>query len=233
MEIVHEMLTRFASSGVYNALYTYPDLQAYRTDKFEGFVRQPRGHGPGAVLQLVAELLSLKPVSESTGGAAGAATASDGGGIGGAGIAAIVVLALGARRRGGAWVVMRRRSDRRRARVSPRVLITKLLGSLATLAFVVVFNFFLFRVVEQRSGREPVPRTQPDRLAARRADARVRPRRLQARPVLELPQADREPELRPLLRHQPAGDRGDRRRRRRRRSRSSASPRCSRPCSGS
>lgn len=33
--------------------------------------------------------------------------------------------------------------------MSPRILISKLLGSLATLAFVVVFNFFLFRVVEQ------------------------------------------------------------------------------------
>jgi peptide/nickel transport system permease protein len=31
--------------------------------------------------------------------------------------------------------------------VSPRIVITKALGSLATLAFVVVFNFFLFRVV--------------------------------------------------------------------------------------
>jgi peptide/nickel transport system permease protein len=37
----------------------------------------------------------------------------------------------------------------RRALVSARILIGKLLGSLATLAFVVVFNFFLFRVVEQ------------------------------------------------------------------------------------
>ena len=33
--------------------------------------------------------------------------------------------------------------------MSPRILIAKLLGSLATLAFVVVFNFFLFRIVEQ------------------------------------------------------------------------------------
>jgi peptide/nickel transport system permease protein len=37
----------------------------------------------------------------------------------------------------------------RRARVSARIVITKSLGSLATLAFVVVFNFFLFRVVEK------------------------------------------------------------------------------------
>jgi peptide/nickel transport system permease protein len=33
--------------------------------------------------------------------------------------------------------------------VSSRIFIAKVLGSLATLAFVVVFNFFLFRVVEQ------------------------------------------------------------------------------------
>ena len=33
--------------------------------------------------------------------------------------------------------------------MSPRIVIAKLLGSLATLAFVVVFNFFLFRVVEE------------------------------------------------------------------------------------
>jgi peptide/nickel transport system permease protein len=38
--------------------------------------------------------------------------------------------------------------ERGRARVSPRFIVTKLLGSLATLAFVVVFNFFLFRVVD-------------------------------------------------------------------------------------
>ncbi len=31
--------------------------------------------------------------------------------------------------------------------MSPRIVVTKLLGSLATLAFVVVFNFFLFRIV--------------------------------------------------------------------------------------
>jgi peptide/nickel transport system permease protein len=33
--------------------------------------------------------------------------------------------------------------------VSPRTVVAKLLGSLATLGFVVVFNFFLFRIVEQ------------------------------------------------------------------------------------
>ena len=33
--------------------------------------------------------------------------------------------------------------------MSPRIVVAKLLGSLATLAFVVVFNFFLFRIVEQ------------------------------------------------------------------------------------
>ena len=36
-----------------------------------------------------------------------------------------------------------------------------------TLVFVVVFNFFLFRVVETRPGRQPVPRAQPHARAAR------------------------------------------------------------------
>ena len=68
MEIVHEMLTRFARTGVYDALYTYPDLQAYRTDKFEGFVRQPEGTGPVLFSNSSPSYVSLKPVSESTGG---------------------------------------------------------------------------------------------------------------------------------------------------------------------
>ena len=47
----------------------------------------------------------------------------------------------------GLVVAMRPSRQRRRTRVSRRFVIAKLLGSLATLAFVVVFNFFLFRVV--------------------------------------------------------------------------------------
>ena len=56
MEIVHEMLTRFYTQAVYLPLYNQADLQAYRTDRFEGWQRQPAETGPGAVLQHLAEL---------------------------------------------------------------------------------------------------------------------------------------------------------------------------------
>jgi peptide/nickel transport system substrate-binding protein len=107
MEIVHEMLTLWARTGVYDALYTYPDLQAYRTDRFEGFVRQPEGTGPVLFSNSSPTYWNLKPVSESTGAASGAQSSGDDGGIGGAGIAGIVVLALAI---GGAaaWLISRR-----------------------------------------------------------------------------------------------------------------------------
>ena len=68
--------------------------------------------------------------------------------------------------------------------MSLRFVIAKVLGSLATLAFVVVFNFFLFRVVATDPvanlfrGRN-LTESQRDELVAR-----VRARRLHARPVL-------------------------------------------------
>ena len=62
MEIVHEMLTRCASSGVYNALYTYADLQAYRTDRFEGWQRQPADIGPVLFSNTSPTYQTLKPV---------------------------------------------------------------------------------------------------------------------------------------------------------------------------
>ena len=80
MEIVHEMLTRWASTGVYNALYTYPDLQAYRTDKFEGFLRPARGHGPGAVLELVADATGTSSRCRRAPAPRPARSSSDGGG---------------------------------------------------------------------------------------------------------------------------------------------------------
>jgi peptide/nickel transport system substrate-binding protein len=110
MEIVHELLARFARTGVYDALYTYPDLQAYRTDKFEGFVRQPEGTGPVLFSNSSPSYQTLKPVSAKTAGTTGTVVAGDDdGGIGGAAIAGIVVLALALAGAAG-WAVMRRRT---------------------------------------------------------------------------------------------------------------------------
>jgi peptide/nickel transport system substrate-binding protein len=45
-EIVHEMLRLFNSNATYLVLSLDPDLQAYRTDRFEGWLRQPAETGP-------------------------------------------------------------------------------------------------------------------------------------------------------------------------------------------
>jgi peptide/nickel transport system substrate-binding protein len=108
-ELVHEMLKLFAGSGVYHALYTYPDLQAYRTDRFEGFVRQPEGVGPVLFSNSSPSYVSLQPLSEDTGPASGVAGGDDGGGMGAGAVVGIVLLALALA--GVAWwAVMRRRT---------------------------------------------------------------------------------------------------------------------------
>jgi peptide/nickel transport system substrate-binding protein len=46
LKIVHDMLTLFHESAIYIPMFLAPDLQAYRTDTFEGWVRQPAEIGP-------------------------------------------------------------------------------------------------------------------------------------------------------------------------------------------
>jgi len=46
IEIVQEMLTILHEAAVYIPMWLSPDLQAYRTDTFEGWVQQPAGVGP-------------------------------------------------------------------------------------------------------------------------------------------------------------------------------------------
>ena len=46
VELVHQMLRLMYDSATYNNLSQNPDLQAYRTDRFEGWVRQPAEVGP-------------------------------------------------------------------------------------------------------------------------------------------------------------------------------------------
>ena len=56
VEIVHEMLKRQAQWGVYNTLFTEPEGQAYRKDRFTGFVAPARGRRAGDLFEHVAEL---------------------------------------------------------------------------------------------------------------------------------------------------------------------------------
>ncbi len=73
-EIVHEMLTRFYETGVYNALWYEGDLQAYRTDRFTGWLRQPKDIGPVIFTNSSPTYANLTPVAAASDGSGGVST---------------------------------------------------------------------------------------------------------------------------------------------------------------
>jgi peptide/nickel transport system substrate-binding protein len=98
--IVQDMLRRFYASATYVPLYYEADLQAYRTDRFTGFIRQPAETGPALFNNSSQTYANLRPIAASAG-------SSGGGGGGGGAIVAIVVAAVVVL--GGAGLVIARR----------------------------------------------------------------------------------------------------------------------------
>ncbi|MDH3296229.1 MAG: ABC transporter substrate-binding protein, partial [Acidimicrobiia bacterium] len=68
LDIVHQMVKIIYDDAGYIALWYSPDLQAYRTDRFEGFVQQPDGIGPVIFSQSSPSYATLAPIGESAGG---------------------------------------------------------------------------------------------------------------------------------------------------------------------
>ena len=141
-EIVHEMLLHFYTEGSYVVLFDDADLQAYRTDRFEGWLRQPADTGPVLFSNTSPSYVNLTPTGDGSSGGSNTALWIA--------VAAGAVVAARHRRR------LRRAApgDPGRARVagrqavSLRYVLGKVAGAIATLAFVLAFNFFLFRVVD-------------------------------------------------------------------------------------
>jgi peptide/nickel transport system substrate-binding protein len=108
VDLVHQMLTRFYESATYDVLYVYPDLQAYRKNRFTGWTRQPANTGPVLFSNSSPTYAKLKPfvASASTG------KADDGGG-GSGGVIAIIVVAVVVLGGGGLWALRRRTADER------------------------------------------------------------------------------------------------------------------------
>lgn len=98
IEIVHRMLRTFYASATYNVLSYEGDLQAYRTDRFEGWLRQPAEIGP-VLFSNTSPTYANLTLAASTGGGGG-------GGLSTGGIVAIVVAGLAA---AGLVVVLLRR----------------------------------------------------------------------------------------------------------------------------
>jgi peptide/nickel transport system substrate-binding protein len=95
--MVHDMLTLFHNAAIYIVTSSEPELQAYRTDTIEGWVRQPAETGPVIFNQTGPGYPLLRPV--------GADAAADDDGtnwllIGGIAAAVVVAGALIASRRG-------------------------------------------------------------------------------------------------------------------------------------
>jgi peptide/nickel transport system substrate-binding protein len=88
VEIVHEMLTLFHDAAIYIPMYIAPDLQAYRTDTFEGWVKQPAEIGPVMFSNTSPSYAQLTPIGADAG-------ASDTNWLLWGGIAAGVVVLVG------------------------------------------------------------------------------------------------------------------------------------------
>ena len=109
VDIVHQMLTRFYEAAVYDVLYVYPDLQAYRKNRFTGWTKQPANTGPVLFSNSSPTYARLKPF------VAGANTgkSDSGGGGGSGGLIAIIVAAVVVVGGGGLWLMRRRTVEER------------------------------------------------------------------------------------------------------------------------
>ena len=102
IEIVHEMLRLFYAESTYIVLFEDADLQAYRTDRFTGWTRQPAETGPVLFSNTSPTYFLLQPID------------GGGGGDGGLGTGALIAIIVGVLVLvgGGAVLVMRSRSNR-------------------------------------------------------------------------------------------------------------------------
>ena len=116
IDLVHQALQRFYDQSPYVVLYLQDTVEAYRNDRFEGFVRQPAETGPVIYTQSDPSYSLITPVSGSTGssdsgGGTTAAPSSDsdsGGSSTGLiiGIVVVVIIVVG----GGIFIARRRQT---------------------------------------------------------------------------------------------------------------------------
>lgn len=91
VDLVHQMLSLFYEKATYVVLFEDADLQAYRTDRFEGWTRQPAETGPVLFTNTSPTYFNLKPIGGGGDDGGGLGTAALIGLIGGA----VVILGVG------------------------------------------------------------------------------------------------------------------------------------------
>ena len=72
--LIQEMHKIFVNDGPYAVLYKYDNLQAFRSDRWQNFVRQPAEVGPVMFTQTSSGYLDLEPVSGGSGRGGGTNT---------------------------------------------------------------------------------------------------------------------------------------------------------------
>jgi peptide/nickel transport system substrate-binding protein len=91
VDIVHQMLRLFYDESTYVVLFEDANLQAYRTDRFEGWLRQPAETGPVLFTNSSPTYFNLSPIDGGGGGDSGLGTGALIGIIAGG----VLVLAVG------------------------------------------------------------------------------------------------------------------------------------------
>ncbi len=104
VEIVHEMLKLFYNEAAFIVTDYSPDLQAYRTDRFEGWLQQPAETGPVIFSNTSPTYFNLTPIASS---------GSDDGGLSSGAIIAIVVAGVAGAALIGIFVMRRRSAGER------------------------------------------------------------------------------------------------------------------------
>jgi len=99
IEIVHRMLKLFHDSAFYQVFALTPDLQAHRTDRFEGWLRQPAEVGPVIFSNTSPTYFNLTPLASTSGGGSGTSTGAIVGIVAAAIAAALAVVYFMRRRR--------------------------------------------------------------------------------------------------------------------------------------
>ena len=74
IDIVHQMLKIFHDDATYQVFALTPDLQAYRTDRFEGWTKQPAEVGPVIFSNTSPTYFNLTPLASSSSGGGGMST---------------------------------------------------------------------------------------------------------------------------------------------------------------
>ena len=73
-DLIQQMHKIFVNDGPYAVLYKYDNLQAFRSDRWQNFERQPAEVGPIMFTQTSSAYLNLEPVSGDSGGGGGTNT---------------------------------------------------------------------------------------------------------------------------------------------------------------